>query len=145
MKNLLISTILTLIVISCNQTIEKEKQPENSEKKSQIIQIDLKTLMDEIDSRDEKIRYIANKKYTGKTLQITGRTNGMDSEGYLRLQVKPGENPIKCYGLTDEFMFSVNEDEIVQITGEFELVNIESILNRYGIMRNCKGVKQDKN
>ncbi len=141
MRNLLITTTLTILLASCNQSFEKEIEQIKSETEIQIVKIELETLINEIDSRDEKTRYKANKKYTGKILQITGRTNGMSSEGYLRLQVNPGQNVVKCYGLTDEYMFSVNENDNVQITGEFELVNIESIFLRHGVMNNCKGMK----
>lgn len=147
-----------MVIFSCNQIseeelkIQKEKRQQaitdsleilSKKLESEIIQIELKSLIEEIDSRDEKVRFMADRKYSGKRLQITGRTNGMSSEGYLRLQVKPFQNPIKCYGLSDEFMVSINEDDMVQITGDFELKNISDILLRHGVLYNCKGIKVD--
>ena len=152
MKILLIITTLGLLISSCNQTTDSKTEEQKAEalmkeamddlqKESQALEIDLKTLVGEYDSRDEKVRFQANKKYTGQKLQITGRSSGMDASGFLRLQVESGDNALKCYGLSDEFMLSVNKEDVVQITGDFELKNISSVFMRHGVMTNCSGVK----
>jgi hypothetical protein len=91
----------------------------------EIIDIDLKTLMDVFASAEDHFR--ANKKYVGKILRVTGRTNGVSEEGALRMQVKPTDEALWCYGLPDTFLLSVKEEDIVQITGSFARENTESM------------------
>lgn len=83
-------------------------------------EVTLKELMDAFRPSNPDL-YKMHAKYSQSILKVTGRTNGLNEEGHLRLQVKPFDDVIFVKGINDhEFLMNVKEDDIVEVIGYFE-------------------------
>lgn len=121
------------------------KFAEYERRQSEVVEITLKALLDSFSYKNDK-EYSMNKKYVGQTLQVTGRTSGVDEEGILRLQLEPFDDVVKCFGISDaEFLSSVKENDIVSVTGTLGRSN--GFLGKVCELRSCydcKVIKKSK-
>lgn len=143
MKKLNVFILVLLLATACKQKHKQSTDEEMFEAvgDTTIIRLELSPFLEKVNSYDGKICYETNLEYSGKTLQIIGRTSGITSEGYLLLQAESGENPIYCYDLDSDFLLNVNKEDIVRITGDFEIEDIGNSTYRHGVLRNCVGEK----
>jgi hypothetical protein len=137
--------ILILMLGGCTSQQEtssiQDSQTSTTQSESKVIEIDLKTLLDEFDSKRD-MEYEMNKKYVGETLKVRGRTSGVNEDGTLILQLQPYENGIECHGISDnDFLISVKKNDIVEITGILQRENVPYI-GKVCVLRNCSEWKK---
>jgi len=101
----------------------KVKEPIQLEKYiPEYKEVSLEELVDAFRSGRNQ-EYAMNAKYSGEVLKVTGRTSGVNEDGYLRLQIAPFHDVVLCKGIVDhDVLLSVKKDDIVEVTGLFERV-----------------------
>lgn len=140
MKNILLA-LFVLILIGCT---EKESHRTVEHKSaapvSKAMKVDLETLIEAFNWRNDN-KYEMNRKYVGKKLTVTGRTSGVREDGVLVMQVRPTESTVRCIEISDpEFLMSVKEDDIVEITGIFQREHVGSLLEG-SLLKDCSSWK----
>ena len=133
--------IAMITLMSCNgsDTVLAEQRP-TSAPEAKSTKVDLQTLIEAFNWRNDK-KYEMNQKYVGNKLTVTGRTSGVREDGVLVMQVRPTESTVRCIGISDpNFLMSVKEDDIVEITGIFQREHVGSLLEG-SLLKDCSSWK----
>lgn len=127
---------LVLMLANCNNSSSSDirKETITAVAKPTATPVDLATLMNAFG--DYNNRFKANQEYVGQVLKIKGRTSGVSEDGALRLQVTPGASCVWCYGLPNDFLLTVNKNDIVEITGTFEREDASQMFPK-SMLQNC--------